>query len=324
MGQEREESQGHFEMLWDCDHCDARGLLGKSQRHCAHCGAPQNPDKRYFPQPGEERRVDGHLYEGADRGCPACGVPQSARANHCTHCGSVLDGAAEVRGVADVAAAARAAPGAGPARRRRRIWPYVVLGLTVICFGVWFRCMRSQSAQIEVAAHRWSRAVAIEEFNERSEEAWRNEVPLEAGFPVCHERQRGTRQVEDGEDCHTERKDKKDGTFEQVKKCKPKLRSEPVMDSWCRFTARRWKAVDEVKAAGSGLTGAWPASLPPAEAAMTLGARRQGKRSETLTLEFRDHGTCEVAEPVWRKYSDGQKLTAEVRASSGDVVCSSL
>jgi hypothetical protein len=27
---------------------------------------------------------------------------------------------------------------------------------------------------------------------------------------------------------------------------------------------------------------------------------------------------------VWRKYSDGQKLTVEVRASSGEVVCSSL
>src|SRR3979409_1890554 len=78
MGQEREESQGFFEMLWDCDHCDARGLLGKSQRFCANCGAPQNPSKRYFPKEGDERRVDGHLYEGADRTCPACSAPQSA------------------------------------------------------------------------------------------------------------------------------------------------------------------------------------------------------------------------------------------------------
>ena len=23
-----------YEMLWDCDHCDTKGLLGKSQRHC--------------------------------------------------------------------------------------------------------------------------------------------------------------------------------------------------------------------------------------------------------------------------------------------------
>ena len=325
MGQEREESQGFFEMLWDCDHCDARGLYGKSQRYCASCGAPQNPDKRYFPKEGQERRVDGHLYEGADRTCPACSTPQSARARNCTHCGSVLDGSAEVRGVADAAAAQRTAP-ARPRRARRRIWPFVLGVLVIFGFGIWWRCVRSQEAEVVVAAHRWTRAIAIEEFNERTEEAWRNEVPYEASFPICHERQRGTHQVEDGEDCHTERRDKKDGTFEQVKKCKPKYRSEPVMDSWCRFTARRWKAVDELKATGSGLSPApaWPANAPPADTPAQLGARRQGKRTETLTLEFRDHGTCDVPDAAWRKYTDGQKLKVEVRASSGDVVCSSL
>jgi hypothetical protein len=55
-----------------------------------------------------------------------------------------------------------------------------------------------------------------------------------------------------------------------------------------------------------------------------LGAHRQGKRSETLTLEFREHGSCDVSDAVWRKYTDGQKLQVEVRALSGDVVCSSL
>lgn len=322
MGQEREESQGFFEMLWDCDHCDARGLLAKSQRYCANCGAPQNPNKRYFPKEGEERRVDGHLYEGADRTCPACSSPQSARAHNCTNCGSPLDGAAEVRGVSD-APAARPEK-ARPTRRRRRIWPYVLLGILVLGFVVWFRCIRSQEAQVVVSGHRWARSVAIEEFAERTEEAWRNEVPLEATFPICHERQRSTRQVPDGEECHNERRDKKDGTFEQVKKCKPKTRSEPVMDSWCRFTARRWKAVDAVKASGSGMSPAWPSNVPPGDTPAQLGARRQGARTETLTLDFTGHGSCDVGDPVWRKYSDGQKLTVEVRASSGEVVCSSL
>ncbi len=323
MGQEREESQGFFEMLWDCEHCDARGLYARSQRYCAHCGAPQNPDKRYFPEPGQERRVDGHLYEGADRTCASCRAPQSARASHCTHCGAPLEGTAEVRGAVD-------APGAGPraagkhAGRRRRIWPMVVAALVVLGGGVWWRCIRSQSAQVTVTGHRWQRSVAIEEFAERSEEAWRNDVPLDASFPICHERQRTTRQVADGEDCHTERRDKKDGTFEQVKKCKPKYRAEPVTDSWCRFAARRWRAVDEVKAAGGDLSPAWPANLPSGDPRPALGARRQGKRSEALTLEFAGHGSCDVSEPVWRTYRDGQKLTAEVRAASGDVVCSSL
>ena len=53
----------------------------------------------------------------------------------------------------------------------------------------------------------------------------------------------------------------------------------------------------------------------------------QGKRSETFTLELGDGNqrqTCDVSESVWRKYSDNQTAAVEVRASSGDVVCSSL
>jgi hypothetical protein len=322
MAQEREESQGFFEMLWDCDHCDTRGLLAKSQRYCANCGAPQNPDKRYFPKEGEQVRVDGHKFEGADRTCPACSAPQSAAATNCTHCGSILDGSAEVRGVM----APPPPVAAKPARRGRRIWPFVLAVLVIFAGGIWWRCLRTQEAQVVVSAHAWTRAIAIEEFAERSEEAWRNEVPIEASMPVCHERERSKRQVEDGEDCHTERRDKKDGTFEQVKKCKPKYRSEPVMDSWCRFTARRWRPVTELKTAGTGMTPAWPAdaSLPSGDVRAALGARRQGRRTETLTLRFAGHGSCDVSDSIWRKYSDGQKLKVEVRASSDEVVCSSL
>ena len=67
MGEIRTQSEGHFEMLWDCEHCGTKGLLGLSQRYCAECGAPQNPDKRYFPKEGEAKIVDGHRYDGADR-----------------------------------------------------------------------------------------------------------------------------------------------------------------------------------------------------------------------------------------------------------------
>jgi len=320
---EREESQGFFEMLWDCEHCDTRGLLAKSQRHCANCGAPQNADKRYFPKEGEAVRVDGHKFEGADRACPSCGAPQSSAAHNCTRCGSPLDGSAEVRGVmsSPPAQAAAAAP-----RRGRRIWPFVVAVLVIFGGGIWWRCLRTQEAQVVVASHTWTRAIAIEEFAERSEEGWRDQVPVEATFPVCQDRERSKRQVADGEDCHTERRDKKDGTFEQVKKCTTKYRSEPVMGSWCRFTARRWRPVTELKTSGIGLSPAWPsdASTPPGDTRAALGARRQGRRTETLTLQFTGHGTCDVSETIWRKYTDGQKAKVEVRSSSGDVVCGSL
>ena len=312
---EREESLGFYEMLWDCDHCEARGLLGKSQRYCANCGAPQNPDKRYFPKEGEERRIDGHKYEGADRTCPACQAPQSAAAKNCTNCGSPLDGAAEVKGVAK--------PAPVP-KKRRRIWPFVALVIVIFGFGIWWRCIRKVEAQVAVAGHRWERSVAIEKYDEREEQAWRNEVPGDASLHGCHQRERSTRQVPDGEDCTTERRDKKDGTFEQVKKCKTRYRSVPVDDDWCSFSVRRWKQVDTAKLTGAGTAMAWPAAMPAADTPQTLGAVRSGNRSETLTLDFGDRGTCEVSADVWNKYKDGQKVTVDVRASSGDVVCSSL
>jgi hypothetical protein len=326
MAQEREESQGFFEMLWDCEHCETRGLLAKSQRYCANCGAPQNPDKRYFPKEGEAVRVEGHKFEGSDRTCPACAAPQSAAGKNCIHCGAPLDGSAEVRGVMAAPASSADAASSKPARPRRRIWPFVIAVLVIFAGGIWWRCLRTQEAQVVVAAHGWKRAVAIEEFSERSEEAWRNMVPPDASFPVCRERERSRRQVPDGEECRTERRDKKDGTFEQVEKCKPKYRSEPVMDSWCRFTARRWRPVSELKTSGTGMSPAWPsdASLPAGDVRAAIGARRQGRRTETLTLEFTGHGSCDVSDAIWRKYADGQKVKVEVRASSGNVVCGSL
>lgn len=319
MAQEREESQGFFEMLWDCDHCDTRGLLAKSQRYCANCGAPQNPDKRYFPKEGEAVRVDGHQFVGADRVCPACSAPQSAAAHNCTHCGSPLDGGAEVRGVM----AQPAAPPPRPKRAKRKIWPWLVGALVIVGFAIWFKCVRTQSAQVVVSGHSWKRSIAVEEFGDQTQNAWRNEVPRDASPPMCIEKSRSTRQVPDGEDCHTERRDKKDGTFEQVKKCVPKTRSEPVMDSWCTFTVRRWHVVSSLDAHGTGLSPTWPEGVPQRQVTALFGAKREGNRTESLILEFKDHGTCEVSEAVWRKYADGQKLKAEIH-SGGDVACGSL
>ncbi|HEY3802023.1 MAG TPA: zinc ribbon domain-containing protein [Kofleriaceae bacterium] len=316
MGQDRVESEGFFEMLWDCDHCGQKGLLAKSQRHCPQCGAPQNPDKRHYPPPDQQTRVEGHEFVGADRTCPACGAPMGAKANNCTQCGAPLDGSREVRGVDE------RAPAAAPARpraKKRRIWPYVLLVLAAIVLAIWFFFIRSHSATVTVAQHRWQRAIAIEELGPHQQSAWHDQLPAGAtGVPVCVRKERSSRQVSDGEDCHTERHDKKDGTFEQVKKCSPKYKSEPIDDDWCTFTVVSWAKIDDVKASGTGTSPAWP--NPP----VLAGNRRAGARTETLTLDFGDAGTCDVDDPTWRTYSDGQKVKLEVRARSGGVVCGSL
>jgi len=144
-----------------------------------------------------------------------------------------------------------------------------------------------------------------------------------ASMPICVRKQRSSRQVQTGEECHSERVDKKDGTFEQVKKCKPTYRSEPIDDDWCTFRARRWRKVDDVKLAGNGLSAAWPAQLPADGAPAVLGNKRAGPRTEKLILDL-GSDSCDVSDSVWRKYSDGQKVKVEVRARSGHIVCSSL
>ena len=312
---ERTESQGFYEMLWDCDHCDTKSLLANSQRHCASCGAPQNPDKRYFPKEGEEKKLDGHRFEGSDRHCPACNTPMGASAKNCTKCGSPLDGSKEVKAVATPVAARPP---------KRKIWPYVVGGIALVVFLIWFFFLRTKDAKLTVAAHRWERSIAIEKYGDYPEEAWRDQVPAGASTPTCARKERSKKQVPDGEDCTMENVDKKDGTFEKVKKCTPKFKDEPVEDDWCTFTIRRWQKVDDAKASGTGLSATWPASAPPADTTAMIDAKRSGARTETLVLDFGKAGTCEVSDAIWRKYTDGQKVKLEVRARSGAVVCSSL
>ena len=320
MGEIRTQSEGHFEMLWDCDHCGTKGLLGLSQRHCAECGAPQNPDKRYFPKEGEAKIVDGHRYDGADRHCPNCNAPAGAAAKNCTKCGAPMDGSKEVKGIA--------APMPKVEPKKKRWWiPVLIISIIALAiFGIWYRWIRKKEATVQVVAHKWTREIAIEEFKSVREEKWANEVPRDAEGRSCYEKQRSTKQVKTGEEtCTTERKDKKDGTFESIKKCTPVYRSEPVHDDWCSYTVRRWVQIDTAKASGSDLNPVWPdKGLPPADTPASFGAKRQGKKTETLTIVFPDDDTCDVDDATWRKYKDGQKAKVTVRASSGAVVCDSL
>lgn len=312
---ERVESQGFFEMLWDCDHCDTKGLFAKSQRHCPECGAPQSAIKRYFPKPEEQRRVDGHVYQGADRHCPACNAPMSAKGKNCTQCGSPMDGSKEVGGV--VAAKVVTKP-------KRKIWPFVLAGIVLLCFAIWFLFIRKKEATLAVSSHKWTTSIAIEEFNDYENAAWRNELPNGTLPFKCVSKERSKRQVPDGEDCHIEKVDKKDGTFEQLKKCSPKYRSEPVNDDWCTYKVRTWKERETVKKTGTGMELVWPDAPPANMPGAMLGARRSGARTATYTLEFPGGRTCDVSDSTWKKYSDGQKVKLEVRARSGEIVCSSL
>lgn len=316
MAEERVESQGFYEMLWDCEFCETKGLLAKSQRHCANCGGKQNPDRRYFPKPGEEQRLDGHKFVGSDRFCPACKSPQSAAATMCTNCGSPMDGSAEVKGVAT--------PVAPTPKTNWKLVIGVIALIVGVIFFLWYMFFRTKEVKLTVTEHRWERAIGIDEYNDRNDSAWREQVPSDARMVTCHRAERSSKQVPDGETCTMENVDKKDGTFEKVQKCRTKYRSEPVYDDKCNFTVTRWGEVTAVRLTGLGMSPQWPTQgVPPAQVAETLGAKRAGRRTEKLILEFGKQ-TCEVGDAVWRKYKDRESYKVEVRARSGDIVCKSL
>lgn len=328
MAEERQESAGFFEMLWDCEFCGTKGLLGKSQRCCPECGGKQNADKRYFPPEGQEAMIQGHKYEGSDRYCPACNNPQGAAGKNCTNCGSAMDGSAEVKGVQ--------APVAPPPPKKSKLWIIIVVIAVVgaiigIVLGV-KHCNRTKDASAKVIAHAWERTVPIQEYKDVREEAWRNEIPNDAsGVTTCHQAERSRRQIEDGEDCHKERKDKKDGTGEMINVCKKKYRSEPVMDDKCSYTVKRWKEIDKKVASGAGMNLTDPPNLDKEASAPGMqgmvGARRLGPKQDTFYLDLDVPGAdpqkqrCEVKAEAWKKFADNAAAVVQVLAKNGKVDC---
>jgi hypothetical protein len=322
--QERTESAGHFEMLWDCEFCETKGLLAKSQRHCPECGGKQNADKRYFPPEGQEVRVDGHKYEGSDRYCPACNNPQGAAGKNCANCGSPMDGSAEVKGVA--------APVAEPPKKKSKLWVIIVIAVVIVAIvGIVLgvrHCNRTKEASGKILAHKWERLVPIEVYDDIKLEAWRNEVPATARMVVCHRAVRSHKKVPDGEDCREEKKDKKDGTFEKIRKCTPKFRSEPVEDDKCSFVVTDWHKIEEAVAKGAGMTLADPPGLPPAAVAPVPRARRAGHKQDSFFLDIEVPGikpqSCKVSNDVWKKYADGAVVKLEVKVRNDAIDCDSL
>ncbi len=95
-----------YEMLWDCQFCGAKGNLGLSHRFCPNCGAPQNPDSRYYPSDEEKVAVHDHVFVGVDVTCPACNELNSAAAEFCGQCGSPLTEGARAKTLSSETASA--------------------------------------------------------------------------------------------------------------------------------------------------------------------------------------------------------------------------
>jgi len=189
-------------------------------------------------------------------------------------------------------------------------------------------CIRKRSADFEVAEQRWKRSIAIEEFREVEEEAWKHELPSGARTRSCHDKTYETKKIPDGQDCQMRRVDKGDGTFEERQECTTKYRDEPIKRPWCTYAIDRWKQIDVKAAATSdGSEPAWPAT-GVTTGPQQLGARREGERKETFEVDLTESNgkkhTCGVGRALWQKLGKGAAAKGEVRARSGEIVCDSL
>ncbi|MCA9706539.1 MAG: zinc ribbon domain-containing protein [Myxococcales bacterium] len=348
---------GTYEMLWDCPACGTPKLLGIQHRHCPACGSPQDPERRYYPSEQDKIAVEHHVYQGADKICPACTTANGGAAQFCVGCGSPLgsetlravgrseqqvaggqafggesvkDARTEARARRDARVQqhqGRAKPAAPGMSRGLKIGLIVggialVVGVLVYVFFFW-----TKEARVEVQGHRWARTVEIQTFKEVRDSEWCDQLPRGARRVTRSKQQRSTKKVEDGKECVKKRKDNRDGTFKEVEECKPKYREEPVYDERCTFQIDRWVTERTAEAAGQSRdpAPAWP-EVKLAREGTCKGCQREGARKETYTLIFVDQAEgesydCEVERAQWDAADVGSHWRAEVGVVTSSIDC---
>jgi hypothetical protein len=315
-----------YEMLWKCDYCGTDKLLGKSQRFCRNCGAPQNPKNRYFPSQEEAVAVQNYRHVGADLVCPACGGANAANCRFCTQCGAPLDTATQVALKTDSITPATPAPMKNkPSVLLPAIAALCILGIGLFALDYFWR----KEVTLQLASSAWRREIKIEQFQALPQSDWCDAMPGDAYRVSSSSEVRSYRKIPDGETCSSERVDQGDGTFTTREHCVTKYRSESVYDRKCYFTVNRWRYSRSLTAGGSDRAPHDP-PLELARAGNCLGCEREQQRSATyfFNLEASDgkHQAyrCEVAETLWRQAEPGSTWTLEAGALSGKTHCATL
>lgn len=317
-------SEKTYEMLWDCAFCGAKKLLGLTHRHCPNCGAPQDPAKRYFPTDDQKVAVEDHQYVGADLLCPACQNPNGRAAKHCGNCGSPLEGGKDAgvrqeQVVPDAAAVAQPRPAAEKKGSSKLVIGCVIaavatLILGVIAFLLINNLLRSE-AGLEVAGHRWTHEIPIEQYQMSDETSPCSKMPAGAQ-DVKRTKQEPT--------CKTRKIDQGDGTYKEKRECTDQ-------EDRCAYRVGKWKAVRSEKATGDKVSDAlrWP-DVKLSRTGSCEGCERKGEQKATYTVLFKDSAsgeekTCSYGEPTkWKSFEVGSKWKGSVGGLTGGLDCGSL
>lgn len=319
-------ADGRYEMLWDCEYCGTKKLLGLTHRFCPHCGVAQGDVTRYFPEVGEEVAVTDHAYVGVDQICSACDSSNAAATDFCTQCGASLDSAKAASLQTDEPPAPVVSPTAKQPSKKKKLGALGIGGVLsagAVTYFTW-----TQEIPVTLDAHSWSRQVVIEDFRPRSDQSWCDAMPRDAYSVSRTSEVRSHKQVPDGQSCTTRRVDKGDGTYQNVKECRTKYRQVPIYDDHCRFTVDRWAYGRTMKANGQGKQPHWPKVQLSCQA-QRIGCEREKRREATYRVRLINKDTakqyrCEVPESLWRGSKVNTQWQMEIRQVGGGAICSSL
>ena len=270
-----------YEMLWDCQFCGTAHNLGKTHRFCPNCGAPQNPDSRYYPSDEDKVAVEDHKFVGVDVTCSACNQLNSGDAEFCQQCGSPLTDSAKAKTLEEQTRGTGGAfessgsrdlveekfdsemerVGVKPKNKNKasNVKVFAIIGtvVAVIIAAIAIFNM-TESATVVADSHSWERTVSVQEYKEFTSMSWRDSRPagddMSIDFGSCSSKQRSTKKIPDGETCKTVRKDNGDGTFKESQQCTTKYREEPVYDDWCRWRGKHWESAYLRETSGVGLS----------------------------------------------------------------------
>jgi hypothetical protein len=334
-----------YEMLWDCKFCGSKKLLGKTHRHCPNCGGLQDPSWRYFPSDTEKVAVKDHIYYGADKICPACQTPTSAKAEFCGNCGSPLDRAAnaqlagerrkdegatfdtEDRKGREEAAKQPIQAAPTPAKHNNRLL-YILGGVAVLVIGaILFSIFSTRTASAYVTGYRWEREIRINSLQAFTGSSSCSSVPVGAYNVDQRYEQTGSRQVADGQTCDTVQVDQGDGTFREERQCETNYRSEAVYDYVCYYSYNQWAYSRSATSQGDmSVAPFWPETR--LRTGSCVGCEQENRRDEIYYLVFKGDGDrtfqCPVPLAQWQDTPIETAFNLKVGTVLKDVRCDTL
>lgn len=340
---------GNFQMFWDCGHCGTTKLLGVSHRHCPNCGAAQDERKRYFPPEGEEVELHNHKYYGVDWDCAYCSTPNSKNNNNCVNCGGSKDG------VKDVLLVGEKAKVESPKQKLQRnisqnhnvravgqqsvvkeksssVWMILGAAFFILFIGFLIYGFNSKTDHtLTVVSKTWTRSIDIEEYRAVNDTDWCSSMPSDAYNVSSFRDVRSHKDVADGQTCHTEKRDRGDGSYSTQRICQTKYRREPVYDNRCNYSVNRWRFSNSVLAKGDGnIKPHDPDVSRYKNSTQFLGSKRIGSKSESYKVDFlyveknKDNVSgCLYNQPYWESFTLNGKHNGKVRMIGG-LVCNEI